>query len=123
MRNLDFITEVRRIVCSNPNIPKVVVNDSNKLLYISRAGIPANKLNSFSKSMKQVCIYAFPKKHLQEYGTNKSKTSLEEIEDIELLRLVERGFEVQMVEVTGSSIAVDTPEDLIKVVEELDDWR
>ena len=106
---------------TNPNVPKVVVNESNKLLYISRAGIPANKQNSFCKSMKQVCIYAFPKKHLQEYGTNKSKTSLEEIEDIELLRLVERGFEVQMVEVTGSSIAVDTPEDLIKVMEELGD--
>ena len=62
---------------TNPNIPKVVVNESNKLLYISRAGIPANKKKSFCKSMKQVCIYAFPKRHLQEYGTNKSKTSLE----------------------------------------------
>ena len=40
---------------------------------------------------------------------------MEEIEDIELLRLVERSFEVQMVEVTGSSIAVDTPEDLVKM--------
>ena len=106
---------------TNPNIPKVVVNDSNQLLYISRAGIPANKQNSFCKSMKQVCIYAFPKEHLQEYGINKSKTPLEEIEDIELLRLVEKSFEVQMVEVTGSSIAVDTPEDLGKVMEELDD--
>ena len=71
--------------------------------------------------MKQVCIYAFPKEHLQEYGINKFKTPLEEIEDIELLRLVEKSFEVQMVEVTGSSIAVDTPEDLVKVVAELDD--
>lgn len=105
----------------NPNIPKVVVNESNKLLYISRAGIPANKQNSLCKSMKQVCIYAFPKKHLLEYGINKSKSSLEGIEDIELLRLIERNFEVKMVEVRGSSLAVDTPEDLEKVIAKLDD--
>ena len=105
----------------SPNTPKVVVNKINQLLYISRAGIPANKENSFCQSMKQVCIYAFPKEHLKEFGPDKFKTPLEEIEDIELLRLLEKNMEVQMVEVKGSSIAVDTPEDLEKVRATLND--
>ena len=37
------------------------------------------------------------------------------IEDIEILRFLELGFDVNMIEVSGSSIAVDIPEDVTKV--------
>ena len=45
----------------SPNIPKVVTNSKNELIYMSRAPIPSNKKLSFNKSMKQVCIYSFQK--------------------------------------------------------------
>ena len=100
----------------NPNIPKVVVRKDDRLLYISRAPIPTNKEHGFEKANKQVCIYAFPRSVLLNAFSQNNKTNLEKIEDIEILRFVELGYEVKMIEVSASSVAVDTPDDLDKVV-------
>ncbi|MBI2500081.1 MAG: 3-deoxy-manno-octulosonate cytidylyltransferase, partial [Deltaproteobacteria bacterium] len=43
------------------------------------------------------------------------KSPLEAIEDIEILRFLENGVEVQMVQVSSSSIAVDFPGDIVRV--------
>ena len=99
----------------NSNIPKVVTDESNKLLYISRAPIPTTKDSKFLAAKRQVCIYGFTEESLNEYGPNSKKTHNENIEDIEILRLLEKGYEIRMVDVSGSSIAVDTPEDLERV--------
>jgi len=48
---------------------------------------------------------------LAHYSPAAVKSPLESIEDIEILRIVEAGLHVQMVEVLASGIAVDTPED------------
>ena len=95
------------------NVPKVVVNIKNNLLYISRSPIPGNKKNKINQTMKQVCIYSFSKNSLDKFSSTKKKTPLEYIEDIEILRFLELGIEVKMVEVSNSSLAVDTPNDLI----------
>jgi 3-deoxy-manno-octulosonate cytidylyltransferase (CMP-KDO synthetase) len=100
-------------------IPKVVFRPDGRLLYMSRGAVPNNKLDKFVKAYKQVCIYAFPRKSLLEFAFIKSKTSLEEIEDIEILRFLEMGYEVRMIELSGDSIAVDVPEDIDKVVQRL----
>jgi len=99
----------------SPNIPKVVTQKDCRLLYMSRAPIPTNKKLKFEKAMKQVCIYAYPRDVLIAFGSLKEKTPLESIEDIEMLRLLELGYKVKMIEVSGSSVAVDTPNDLEKV--------
>jgi len=99
----------------NPNIPKVVTQKDGRLLYMSRAPIPTNKKLEFEKAMKQVCIYAYPRDVLIAFGSLKEKTPLESIEDLEILRLLELGYKVKMIEVSGSSVAVDTPKDLEKV--------
>ena len=99
----------------SPNIPKVVFNPKTKLLlYMSRAAIPSNKSFDFVKAWKQVCIYAYPKAALKAFSSVK-KTSLESIEDIEVLRFLELGFEVEMIKLSGDGIAVDVPEDIKKV--------
>ncbi len=89
------------------NVPKVVARTDGRLLYISRAPIPTNKKHGFVSALKQVCIYAFPSDVLRSYGECIRKTELEMIEDIEILRILELGYEVQMVKVSGSSIAVE----------------
>ena len=99
----------------NPNIPKVVTQKDGRLLYMSRAPIPTNKKLEFEKAMKQVCIYAYPRDVLIAFGSLKEKTPLESIEDLEILRLLELGYTVKMIEVSGSSVAVDTQQDLDKV--------
>jgi 3-deoxy-manno-octulosonate cytidylyltransferase (CMP-KDO synthetase) len=99
----------------NPNVPKVITQKDGRLLYMSRAPIPTNKKLEFEKAMKQVCIYAYPRDVLIAFGSLKEKTPLESIEDLEILRLLELGYKVKMIEVSGSSVAVDTPKDLEKV--------
>ena len=84
---------------------------------MSRAGIPSNKKNKFIKAKKQVCIYSFPRKAIIEFGQRKKKTELENIEDIEILRFLEMGYTIKMVDLKGTEVAVDNYEDLKKVKE------
>jgi 3-deoxy-manno-octulosonate cytidylyltransferase (CMP-KDO synthetase) len=97
------------------NVPKVVCKLDNSLLYMSRSSIPMNKGDNFNQAWKQVCIYAFPSQALEQYYNLGHKTPLEDIEDIEILRFLELGYDVNMVEVSSSSIAVDIPEDVNRV--------
>lgn len=93
-------------------IPKVVFRPDGRLLYMSRSPIPGNKQGVFEKSWRQICVYAFPKKALEDFSSLKRKTVLEQEEDIEILRFLEMGYELRMIELSNDSIAVDTPEDL-----------
>jgi 3-deoxy-manno-octulosonate cytidylyltransferase (CMP-KDO synthetase) len=99
----------------SPHVPKVVVRPDGRLLYMSRAAIPTDKAASFCGGFKQVCIYALPRAALAAFAGAGGKTPLETIEDIEILRFLELGFDVHMLEVSGSSIAVDRPEDIAMV--------
>lgn len=101
-------------------IPKLVFRPDGRLLYMSRFPIPGNKKGNFVRSWRQICIYAFPKKALIEFASQSQKTSLEEMEDIEILRFLEMGFEVRMIPLSSDSIAVDTPADLEKVIRKLE---
>lgn len=96
-------------------VPKVVYDEDHNLLYMSRSPIPINKEGAFSFACKQVCIYAFPKHLLMAFASKGKKAKFEKIEDIEILRFLEMGYQVKMVEVGGSSVAVDTPADAEKV--------
>ena len=42
--------------------------------------------------------------------------TIEAIEDIEILRFMELGYDIEMIEVSESSVAVDFPEDVDRVV-------
>ena len=98
-------------------VPKVVTNTAGRLQYMSRAGIPANKTGTFDKAWKQICIYCFSPEHLQAYASATGKGPIEKIEDIEILRFLDLGIDVQMVELNSVSMAVDTPEDLERVID------
>ena len=73
------------------SIPKVVMRPDGRLMYMSRAPIPANKSDRFVQAWRQVCVYGFPQAALQAFAAHPGKTPLEEIEDIEILRFVEMG--------------------------------
>jgi 3-deoxy-manno-octulosonate cytidylyltransferase (CMP-KDO synthetase) len=103
------------------SVPKVVMRQDNRLLYMSRAPIPGNKENKFNIGFRQVCIYAFPKKALKFFSQAKIKTPMEQEEDIEILRFLEMGYDVQMVKMSKESIPIDHPEDVIKVLKRLQD--
>jgi 3-deoxy-manno-octulosonate cytidylyltransferase (CMP-KDO synthetase) len=73
--------------------------------------IPSNKFKKFTYGNRQVCVYGFSQNALQLFKKNKQKTSLEKIEDIEILRFLENKKSVKMIKTTGSEISIDTPKD------------
>ena len=95
-------------------IPKVIAWDG-LLKYMSRAPVPypygPTKEFWNRDAMQQVCIYGFFRYHLEKF-LSRDKSPIEESEDIEILRFIEMGIPVRMLELEGSPIHVDTPEDL-----------
>lgn len=103
--------------CDDPNEVKVVVNKVGNALYFSREPIPSRKKASGKVSgFKQVCIIPFRRDFLTEY-TKMPPTPLEEIESVDMLRILENGGAVKMVPTRYRTYSVDTPDDL-RVVEE-----
>jgi 3-deoxy-manno-octulosonate cytidylyltransferase (CMP-KDO synthetase) len=103
---------------NNVNIPKVIVNKDNKLIYMSRLPIPGSKnlnLRDTKKYKKQVCIYAFNRFELEQFGKQHNKSDFEEFEDIEILRFFDLNIPIKMVETKESSLAIDVIEDVAKV--------
>lgn len=104
---------------ANVNIPKVVATESGRLLYMSRAALPASK-DARQRPIvywKQVCIYTFSGEQLRAFAAFGRKAVIESHEDIEILRFLELGYPVQMVAVDGGSLAVDVPQDVLLVEE------
>ena len=101
----------------NINIPKVIINKYNDMVYMSRMAIPGHKDSSSAPKhyFKQVCVYAFSKTELEAFSKSSKKGSLEKFEDIEILRFLDLNLPVKMVEVSGSIYAVDRPEDVLVV--------
>lgn len=99
-------------------IPKVVTRPDGRLLYMSRAAIPCGKTGTFvpKQSHRQICIYAFPQDSLSAFSSAKCKTPLENLEDIEILRFLELGWDVRMVPMSDSSVAVDKPSDIPRAI-------
>ncbi len=88
-------------------------------IYMSREPIPTQHLHLFDQleAIKQVCIIPFTAASLQEF-IRLSPTPLEVAESIDMLRFIEHGRKVKMVQTAYATHAVDTPEDL-KLVEAL----
>jgi 3-deoxy-manno-octulosonate cytidylyltransferase (CMP-KDO synthetase) len=99
------------------NIPKVITNESNELVYMSRCALPGFKdaKNAPERYKKQVCIYAFTRDELLAFRNFGRKSELEFSEDIEILRFLELNIPIFMVETAGGSLAVDVPEDIAPV--------
>lgn len=98
-------------------VPYVVLSESGLLLYASRQRIPGIKSpeHRVPDLRKQVCVYGLSLEHMDRFGPTGKKTSLESLEDIEILRFLESGVSVQMIESDGASLAVDYPHDIALV--------
>lgn len=100
----------------DPNTIKVVMNQNLDALYMSRRPIPTLAKSGFADTAayKQVCIIPFRRNTLFEY-TNLPPTPLEQLESIDMLRLLEHGLQVKMVPTEFNTQAVDTEADLQRV--------
>jgi 3-deoxy-manno-octulosonate cytidylyltransferase (CMP-KDO synthetase) len=115
-RILNCYCDIASEEISMPTVPKVVVSKSGRLMYMSRGGCPFDKSGTAQAKYKQVCIYGFGREHLKLFSSHNQKTVNEKIEDIEILRFLDLDVPVDMIKVSTGGVAVDTPEDLSKVI-------
>lgn len=101
------------------NTIKVVMDQEGYALYFSREPIPTLHNNDFAniRAYKQVCVIPYPKQFLLEFY-HMEPTELEKVESIDMLRILEHGRRVKMVECTQQTHSVDVPAD-VEVVERM----
>lgn len=117
----NLMTEIHSPVdLINFTVPKVIAAKDGRGVYLTRSAAPFPKGNIDAHYYKQVCVYGFTPSALKfycDYGKKYGKAKIEAVEDIEILRFIENGYRVQFIEVDSDTIAVDTPNDLQRVVE------
>ncbi len=106
----------------SPDTIKVVIDAAGDALYMSRQPIPTREKLAFGDltAFKQVCVIPFTRACLARYA-RLEPTPLEIAESIDMLRLIENGIGVRMVETAHDTWAVDRPGDLARVEARLAD--
>jgi len=102
---------------SDPAVVKVVVDENDNALYFSRSLIPYNQKFKDVNVYEHVGLYVYRKQFLQEISKLPQST-LEQIESLEQLRVLEKGYKIKVIETKSdrnTGVSVDTPEDLAKV--------
>lgn len=106
----------------SPNTIKVVMDQQGNALYMTRQPIPTLASGGFgaTAAYKQVCIIPFTRACLIAYS-QLPPTPLEKLESIDMLRLLEHGHQVRMIETRFDTQAVDTQADLARVAKLITD--
>ncbi|MCM3904803.1 MAG: 3-deoxy-manno-octulosonate cytidylyltransferase [Pyrinomonadaceae bacterium] len=114
----------------NPDVVKIVVDNSGRALYFSRSPVPypreavrkhvtletalRNEPGLLGEFRKHTGLYVYRKEVLLEF-TRWPQSNLERVECLEQLRALERGVKIKAIEASTPSIGVDTREDLERV--------
>ena len=106
----------------NPNTPKVAIAPDGTALLFSRSVIPylrgidkADWLKQ-GKHFRHIGMYAYRAEVLREI-TQLEQTPLEKAESLEQLRWLENGYKIKVAVCNTASIGIDTPADLEKARE------
>jgi len=109
----------------NPNSPKVVIDVNGRAMYFSRSPIPFIRngepgvWTEKHQFYKHIGIYGYRTESLKAI-TKLPPSSLEIAESLEQLRWIENGFYIQTKVTDLETVAIDTPEDLLKLNNLLD---
>lgn len=118
---VNFYTEVHdESELYDANAVKVVISKGGRALYFSRYSIPyhdekTKRSDAELVVYKQIGVYAFTGEMIRKYAELKM-SSLEALEGIGLLRLLEHDIDIHMRYTAHDSISVDTPEDQQRVI-------
>ena len=98
------------------NVVKVVTDNDNFAMYFSRSPIPYEF--EYGKAYRVMGLYGYTKEFLQNFK-NSEKSDLEKLEHgIEMLRVMEKGHKIKLIDTNYKSIGVDLKEH-IKEVEKI----
>lgn len=112
-----FASDTSFDVLSNPNSPKVVVDDNWNALYFSRSVIPylrGKETETWASERtyyKHIGLYAFRSDVLGKV-TSLEQAPLEIAESLEQLRWLSAGYTIKVGKTNVETIGIDTPEDL-----------
>jgi 3-deoxy-manno-octulosonate cytidylyltransferase (CMP-KDO synthetase) len=107
---ITMVADANEVEWLDVNEVKVVTDENDDILYMSRAPIPTNTRDRIGPRLKQVAIMPFRKKFLLDFQ-EMSPTPLEIAESIELLRAVEHRVKVKAVKSPFRTVSVDTEPD------------
>ncbi len=105
----------------NPNSPKVVRSATGNALYFSRnaipflRGVPQEEWQTRHTYYKHIGLYAYRSEVLREI-TRLAPSPLELAESLEQLRWLENGYPIRTAVTHAETHAIDTPEDLQRVL-------
>ena len=100
---------------NNPNVVKVVTTKDNIALYFSRALIPYDRDAKKDKFKAHLGLYGFTYAKLKRF-CQMDESTLENLEKLEQLRILDNGYKIALKEVTSHSFGIDTKEDLEKAL-------
>lgn len=99
----------------NPNVVKVVIDARGDALYFSRSPIPfwRDYAGTPAAALRHIGVYAYRRDFLLEFASWPAG-QLEQIEKLEQLRAMERGYRIRVVRSVAPSLEIDTPDDLAR---------
>jgi 3-deoxy-manno-octulosonate cytidylyltransferase (CMP-KDO synthetase) len=126
--SVELATLVKRISSSemlfNPNSPKVILDNDHNAIYFSRHPIPFMRgigqtewLNSHT-FYQHIGIYGYRPETLRKI-TKLPVSLLEKAESLEQLRWIENGYKIRTATTTLETLAIDSPEDLTRILHSL----
>jgi len=113
-------TPARRITdtaaASSPHVVKVVFDQNHRALYFSRSPLPYWRSGDAPYFYQHIGIYAYRAEFLQKF-VGLPPGRWEQAESLEQLRALEHGYPIHILETTGDTLEIDTPEDLRRAEE------
>jgi 3-deoxy-manno-octulosonate cytidylyltransferase (CMP-KDO synthetase) len=98
----------------NPNKVKVVCDARGDAIYFSRSPIPFARDGGVPAiARRHIGVYGYRRDFLLRFAALEPGV-LEQIEKLEQLRALERGYRIRVVASAAPSLEVDTPEDLVR---------
>jgi 3-deoxy-manno-octulosonate cytidylyltransferase (CMP-KDO synthetase) len=98
----------------DPNCIKVVWDNNMNALYFSREPIPTRTRLANPQMGKQVCVISFQRDFLLQY-IEMPPTPLEIAESVDMMRVLENGYQVKLVPTSFQSYSIDVENDKIRV--------
>jgi len=105
---------IRNEELENPNIVKALVDKHQNALYFSRRNIPYIRAKEYLQphpALVHIGLYVYRKSYLLQF-VDMPPSTLERLEQLEQLRILENGDRIHVVLTDKFSIGIDTPEDV-----------
>ena len=100
---------------NNKNYVKIVSNENNDVLYLTRADAPYPFRSKFKSFQRHQDFVTFKPDFIKKFKFLKNR-KLEGYEGIELLRVLENGFKIGTLRFKNDSFSINTKKDMIRSI-------